>query len=301
MSQKELKSIVRNGNYYVTIAEDGTKIRYKKHDEEFNPVLPEAIDLKITNKCSIGCPFCHEDSNPDEPNPDIIEDINHPNPNYRFIEDIQPGTEVAIGGGNPLEHPQLDELSRFLDLQREAIVNYTINIKSLDSLKDFLYFNAVGISIDAETKNHNLNMLLGDHDIVIHAILGVHSFAEIKKFAQTTHNLLLLGYKNIGRGEDYIMDSYKLQEVKQNLDELRELYNVISFDNLALEQLDLKSTINTRVWSNLYMGDEGEFTIYIDVPNEEAAPSSTSPPEKRIKFNKETSLKKIFKKVRSVR
>ena len=40
----------KNGNYFVTIYPDGTKIR-KTMDDDFIPIFPESIDLKITNYC----------------------------------------------------------------------------------------------------------------------------------------------------------------------------------------------------------------------------------------------------------
>ncbi len=47
----------KNGNYIVTMFDDGTKIRQTKYDD-FIPAFPENIDVKLTDKCSIGCPFC---------------------------------------------------------------------------------------------------------------------------------------------------------------------------------------------------------------------------------------------------
>lgn len=47
----------KNGNYTVTIYEDGTKVRFTK-DDEFYPEFAENCDVKITDKCSIGCAFC---------------------------------------------------------------------------------------------------------------------------------------------------------------------------------------------------------------------------------------------------
>lgn len=46
-----------NGNYRVVILNDGTKIRTNDLDN-LTPNKPEAMDLKITNKCDIGCAFC---------------------------------------------------------------------------------------------------------------------------------------------------------------------------------------------------------------------------------------------------
>ena len=54
----------QNGNYTVTIMDDGTKIRSNDLNF-FAPTHPESMDIKITNCCDMGCPMCHEDSKPD--------------------------------------------------------------------------------------------------------------------------------------------------------------------------------------------------------------------------------------------
>ena len=38
------------------------KIR-KTMDDDFIPIFPESIDIKITNYCENNCPMCHESSN----------------------------------------------------------------------------------------------------------------------------------------------------------------------------------------------------------------------------------------------
>ena len=48
----------KNGNYIVTILEDGTKIRVTE-ENEFIPEFSENIDCKITDKCSQMCKFCY--------------------------------------------------------------------------------------------------------------------------------------------------------------------------------------------------------------------------------------------------
>lgn len=47
----------RNGNYDVTIYDDGTKVR-RTEEDDFIPEFPENIDVKITDNCQIGCQFC---------------------------------------------------------------------------------------------------------------------------------------------------------------------------------------------------------------------------------------------------
>ena len=60
-----------NGNYKVSIYEDGTKVRENDLDY-FEPDTVESMDIKITNKCNKGCPMCHEDSKPDGKHADLL-------------------------------------------------------------------------------------------------------------------------------------------------------------------------------------------------------------------------------------
>ena len=96
----ELLGQYRNGNYDVLIYEDGTKIRQTEEDS-FEPAFSESIDCKITNRCYGQCAFCHENSTPDGDHGDIL--------NAKFIDTLRPYTEIAIGGGCPLLHPDLGE------------------------------------------------------------------------------------------------------------------------------------------------------------------------------------------------
>ena len=46
----------QNGNYKVMLLEDGTKIRYNDLDN-LTPDFAESMDVKLTDKCSVGCSF----------------------------------------------------------------------------------------------------------------------------------------------------------------------------------------------------------------------------------------------------
>lgn len=64
-----------NGNYSVVMLSDGTKVRYNDKDS-FNPIKPESMDLKITNKCYGNgnglCAMCHECSSPEGKHGNIL-------------------------------------------------------------------------------------------------------------------------------------------------------------------------------------------------------------------------------------
>lgn len=42
-------------------------------------------------------------------------------------------------------------------------------------------------------------------------------------------------------------------------------FNVVSFDNLAITQLDVKRLMSEEDWQEFYMGDDGKYTFYIDM------------------------------------
>ena len=60
-----------NGNYKVMLMSDGTKIRYNDLDN-LTPEFAESMDVKLTDKCSVGCPFCYEGCTPAGKHSDIM-------------------------------------------------------------------------------------------------------------------------------------------------------------------------------------------------------------------------------------
>lgn len=116
-----------NGNYVVKFnTENGTKIR-ETEDDDFIAEFPENMDVKITNQCDMGCPMCHENSTVDGLHGDIL--------NPQFINTLRPYTEMAIGGGNPLAHPDLIPFLEKLK-ERKVIANMTVNQVHFEKSQD---------------------------------------------------------------------------------------------------------------------------------------------------------------------
>ena len=67
----KLIGMYTNGNYKVTLLEDGTKIRANDLDN-LTPAFAESMDVKLTDKCSVGCPFCYEGCTRDGKHSDIM-------------------------------------------------------------------------------------------------------------------------------------------------------------------------------------------------------------------------------------
>jgi len=291
-----------NGNYIVKLYDDGTKIR-ENDEDKFISSFPENIDIKISDKCDGGCAFCHENSSPDG----AIANFNH-----EFLYSLRAGTELAIGGGNIFENEHLYEFLKWCK-HRGIIANITVNQNHLTG--EFMNFNGkeeylksqnvynifhwmkykevygVGISYngDADELERIFTLEIYDNtptseykkNTVIHVINGVHSYESIMKLANKGYKLLILGYKDLRRGHDYkgknednIVKNQK--SIYNNIHKIITSFEVVSFDNLALEQLNIRRLFTTEEWNEFYMGDDGQFTMYIDLVKGEFAKNSTS-------------------------
>ena len=69
----------------------------------------------------------------------------------------------------------------------------------------------------------------------------------------------------------------------------------MSFDNLALKQLNIKQYLTEEEWSRFYCGSDGSFTMYIDAIEQKYAMSSTNP----NKYDLVGNMKDIFANINS--
>lgn len=267
----------KNGNYTVSIFEDGTKIRENDLDF-FEADFPESMDIKITNKCDMGCVFCHENSTACGEHGKIL--------NVPFLENLHPYTELAIGGGNPLEHPDLKEFlvrCKELKLIPSMTVNQTHFLSSLDFIKELVdnkLIYGLGISLVNPTDDFIEKVKLFPN-AVMHIIAGVVTDHQLEKIANKDLKILLLGYKQFRKGLDlynrYEKDiNQKIGYIRKKLALLLKQFKVVSFDNLAIKQLNVHSLLTEEQWDNFYMGDDGTHTMYVDMVKEQYAVSSTS-------------------------
>lgn len=271
-----------NGNYNVKILNDGTKIREWEDGIVPTPLFPESIDVKITNYCDMGCVFCHEKSTTEGLHGD------HYNLFNMLVTSLSPGVELAIGGGNPMSHPEFYTLITGLS-QTGIICNLTMNqghIKKhqeeLEFLLNMQFIRGLGISIMSPKLEYVERLKEISNNIVYHVIAGVTPISTIDAlFELPNPKLLILGYKEFGFGVDYLKDNessiYKnMEELYRKLPEIVQQDGVVSFDNLAIEQLNVKRLFTTEGWKRFYMGDDFEYTMYIDAVEETFAPTSRS-------------------------
>lgn len=285
-----------NGNVKTTIFDDGTKVRFTK-DDEFISDFAENIDIKITNYCNNNCPYCHEGSN---------NKGKHGTLDVEFVKTLHPYQEVALGGGDVTSHPDLIPfLKKLKDMK--VIANITVNQNHFMLKQDLIkklvdedLIKGIGVSLE-NPSNTFINMVKQYPNAVIHVINGVVTKEQLLFLADNDLKLLILGYKDLRRGIDY--KEYKKDTISERqkwlYDNVRSLMNrfkVVSFDNLAIEQLNIKRFLSQNEWEKFYMGDDGDFTFYIDMVEQKFAKNSTAPFDER--YDLLDNVDDMFKAVR---
>lgn len=287
----------KNGNYITSIFDDGTKVRATK-DDSFIPDFAENMDIKITDYCDMGCKFCHEGSGVHGNHGDIL--------NASFIDTLHPFQEVAIGGGDATSHPDLIPFLKRLK-EKRVIANLTVNQYHFESkqtlirkLVDEKLIYGIGVSL-VNSSDQFISMVQEYPNAVLHVINGVINRSQMESLYNRDLKILILGYKYLRRGIKYYGGYYddivkNQQWLYEQLPELSGKFKTLSFDNLAIEQLNVKRLMTEHQWEEFYMGDDGSMTFYIDMVNKKYARSSTADFDHR--YDILSSVDEMFKKIR---
>ena len=111
---------------------------------------------------------------------------------------------------------------------------------------------------------------------------------------------LILGYKIFGNGIEFYNSN------KSEIDDNIQFWYMfiskyfgkytMSFDNLAIEQLNIKRLFTKSGWDKFFMGKDFSHTMYIDAVNQEFSPTSRN--SNRESFN-DYSIQDYFQKFRT--
>lgn len=277
----------KNGNYTVSInLDNGTKIRENDLDN-LTPAFAENCDVTISTVCDGGCEWCYMNCTPDGKHGDIM--------NPKFLDTLHEWTELAING-NDLTHP---DLIPFLEKMKKKniIVNMTVNQKHFEAKQDMIrrfysakLINGLGVSLVKPTYEF-IKLVKQYPNAVIHTIAGITNTDDYRLLAFNDLKVLILGYKKVGRGKSYLDNDV---EFRSNIEiDMRILsywietmindnwFKVVSFDNLALEQLDVRRLLSDDEWNEFYAGDEGSHTFYIDLVKKKFAKNSMMSDDKK--------------------
>ena len=292
----KLLGIYKNGNFTTKIFSDGTKVR-ETEDDEFKAAFAENMDIKISNYCDMGCKFCHEGSTKNGKHGDIL--------NEKFIDTLHPYQEVALGGGDATSHPDLIPFLQKLK-DKKVIVNMTVNQKHFEQKQDLIkrlvgekLIYGIGVSLVNPTDEF-ISLVKQYPNTVVHVINGVLRPSDVETLADNDLKMLILGYKHLRRGNEWYSEDHenivtKQTWLKKNLEDIISHFKIVSFDNLAIEQLDVQRLMSKEEWDEFYMGDDGTMTYYIDMVERKFARSSTADFDKR--YDLMDSVDDMFRKI----
>ena len=258
----------KNGNTTTTIYDDGTKTHFTM-DDEFEFEFPESHDISISQCCDNGCEWCYYGCSPTGKHGKLT--------GWKFFDSMRPYTEIAIN----LQCPMPEDILPFLwKMHRQkVIVNATVNQNHFmrSDVREFLgeaiaddLIKGVGISLTNPRQDDFINMVKQYPNTVIHVIAGITPWEDIQYLIGHGLKLLILGYKKTGRGKKYYDSLFipiitQMKYLEGGLDEVINGFKVVSFDNLAIEQLHIKDRLSDKEWEMFYGGDDGTVTFFIDL------------------------------------
>jgi len=269
----------KNGNAVVSIDNDGSRV--VEYEDTLQLDFPLNIDIRVSTKCAFGakadgtpgfCSFCHESAK------QYGFDCNYEKLKNKLL-DLPKGIELAIGA-NQLT----DNLYEFLYWAKcqGYICNVTINqghikrdMTMIKNAIDIGIIKGLGISYRSGLKWDVPPSILEYENTVFHVIAGIDTFTEVEALAEMgVKKILILGEKNFGYNLGNVdLNSRKHREWFWWVHKLFSKFDVVSFDNLALEQLRIQRFFTNENWD---VFNNQEHSFYINAVDGYYAPSSRS-------------------------
>lgn len=248
------------------------RIEQKGEKEPFwSPAGPELLDISITNRCDMVCSFCYKNSH--------SSGLNMPFKNYLIVmnEAIKNNVyQVALGGGNPNQHPQFCEILKTTRKDYGIIPSYTTNGNGLtpaivEATKK--YCGAVAVSayppykatkkaIDVLTSNQirtNLHYLLNSETIENVLLLlknGSNLFENINA-------IIFINYKPVGKNKNnnLLLNSNKKYKELFNLINISQFPFKIGFDSCSIS--GIVNNLNQVNIASIEPCEAGRFSAYV--------------------------------------
>jgi len=277
--------------------ESGTKIRMSFNQlEGFNPTKatrPELVDIKITDYCPFGCAFCYMDSTEKgrHASTSVLRSITY------ALKDMEV-FEVALGGGEPTLHPDFVDILK--NFRYYGIVpNFTT--KSLGWLRDdeqrtaiLEHAGAFAYSATDAGEVQKLAEAVKDHvpyprsqRVSVHYVLGTadqEMLEEIIKACAENHlRLTILGYKTVGRGDQFTpLENDWIGAVRRARE--NKLYLNVAIDTPLAAQYE-QEILEAGISPKLFHTEEGKFSMYIDAVDGKMGASSFGNPTDMTPFD----------------
>jgi len=293
----------------------GAKVRLVEGGETYEKgEFPELVDISITDYCSFGCSYCYRGSTTEGKHAKLSD-----------IEKIADSLvkcatfEVALGGGEPTTHPEFKEiLQLFLDRGiTPNFTTYTANwIKDKALLAVACQCGGIGVSIPGPSKSAlsqmtRIRKATHDYsseqdwsrgpDVVAQLVVGAfnckQTITALENITMSTVNkVLLLGYKETGRGKDATKYDESIEVVNTLLDNGGSIYRVgderrpSDYHSLLDLSVDTKLVAEHHTWAKskggcvttfnelLVTNLEGKYSMFIDAVAMKTGKSSFAGP-----------------------
>lgn len=235
----------------------------------WSPHGPELMDISITNWCDMGCPFCYKSSTRRGQHMRLDD--------YKSVIDqaAEMGTfQVALGGGNPNQHPDFIEILEYTR-SKGIVPNYTTNGRGFSSeILEATKRTCGAVAVSAyepylETEKAIRTLTENGIKTNVHFILDAFSIETAIEWLRATPDflrpvnaLIFLNYKPSGR---------KIYEERllRNSDKLDEFFELatspisglkIGFDACCVSGLFARTNANTNLVDAC---DAGRFSLYV--------------------------------------
>ncbi|WP_210215029.1 radical SAM protein [Mesorhizobium sp. M4B.F.Ca.ET.089.01.1.1] len=227
------------------------------------------MDISITNWCDKGCVFCYKSSTKHGSHMALRD--------YKRVIDeaAEMGTfQVALGGGNPNQHPDFEEILDYTTL-KGIVPNYTTNGRGLsDDILKATQRNCGAVAVSAYppyAETAETIRLLADRKIKtnVHFIVDSESVGtainwlrDPPEFLRTINALVFLNYKPSGRK----VFEEKLLRNSPRLDEFFELATSprarlkVGFDACCVSGVFARTKASTSLVDAC---DAGRFSLYV--------------------------------------
>ena len=280
---------------------------------EVKASYPELVDLKITDFCTQGCAFCYQNSSPQGKHASRMD-----------VSNILRGLgrvrlfEVAIGGGEPIDHPDFLE---FLWVAKSEGIVPNFSTKKVFWLDDDFFrrnvykcMGGVAFSVTNPKEVAEIGKRVDYYEEIdrmfydsmysrrkrvylqiIPELLNKYTLEAIFRQASKYYlPVTLLGLKTVGRASDWDMSPTKKtgkfvvanpnynanweKDIVDIVDNSGDRYVHIGADTAIMKKAHLLKK-RFSIPRYAYYKTEGSFSMYIDAVEMKAGPSSYCPDE----------------------
>lgn len=292
-----------------------TGLKFRWSPEAYDKATtPELVDLKITDYCAWGCKFCYQGSTTEGAHADwdSLE---------RTVRALAAAGvfEIAVGGGEPVEHPRFGDLLALASSHKITLnfTTYGIDWATPDhpvvkAMRHSRWKGGIGVSVHSlkdidkvQALSQRLRQCRIYAQVMAQTVVGATpakaTSAIVERCIETDHPVLLLGYKTTGRGGAFSQRKVSGADITALLrranaaattnrdgDKAFTLSVDTAFVDAYGPELDAAG-----VPVVLRSSPEGKFSMYIDGVAGTAAPSSYCGPEQAVAWNP-GDLKAIF-------